>query len=51
MSEKFLTTAAALVSYRNELTEGGVSAELADVMMQEAGRLVISESGLGVRND
>lgn len=51
MSEKILTTAAALVAYRNELAEGGVSADLADAMMQEAGRLIISESGLGVHND
>lgn len=50
MSETPLTTAAALLSYRKELIQGGISHDLADALVQDAARAIISDHGLGVQS-
>jgi hypothetical protein len=50
MSEKRVTTAAVLISYRNELIRGGVSQDTADEMTRDAGQAITANGELAVRD-
>lgn len=44
-----ITTAAALTAYRDELLEGGFTADQAFELVRQAAQSLVSECGLGVR--
>jgi hypothetical protein len=44
-----ITTAAALLSYRKELIEGGILEENADILVRDAAAHLVADNGLGVR--